>query len=71
MGLSLLAPLFLAGLAVLAVPVWVHLTARDRRDVMRFPSLKFLTRLPYRQIKRQRVLLPDVVGRAIVLHPVQ
>ncbi len=55
MGLSLLAPLFLAGLAAVAVPIWVHLSARDRRDVLRFPSLKFLTRLPYRQAKRQRL----------------
>lgn len=33
----------------------VHLTARGRRDVLRFPSLKFLTRLPYRQARRQRL----------------
>ncbi len=53
MGFSLLAPLFLAGLAVVAVPIWVHLRARDRRDVLRFPSLRFFTRLPYRQARRQ------------------
>ncbi len=55
MGLSLLAPLFLAALAAVAVPIWVHLSARDRRDVVRFPSLRFLTRLPYRQARRQRL----------------
>ncbi len=55
MGFSLLAPLFLAGLAAIAVPILVHLSARDRRDVVRFPSLKFLTRLPYRQARRQRL----------------
>ncbi len=58
MGLSLLAPLFLAGLVAVAVPVLVHLTARDRRDVRRFPSLRFLTRLPYRQARRQRLRHP-------------
>lgn len=58
MGLSLLAPLFLTGLLALAVPILVHLTDRDRRDVERFPSLKFLTRLPYRQTKRQRIRHP-------------
>lgn len=58
MGVSLLAPLFLAGLAALAVPILVHLTARDRRDVVRFPSLKFLTRLPYRQLRRQKIRHP-------------
>ncbi len=58
MGLSLLAPLFLAGLIAVAVPILVHLTARDRRDVRRFPSLRFLTRLPYRQARRQRFRHP-------------
>ena len=55
MSVSLLAPLFLAGLIAVAVPILVHLTNRDRKDVVRFPSLKFLTRLPYRQVRRQRI----------------
>jgi hypothetical protein len=55
MNLSLLAPLFLAGLVALGVPVLVHLTNKDRKDVVRFPSLRFLTRLPYRQMRRQRI----------------
>lgn len=58
MGFSLLAPLFLLALAAVAVPVLVHLTARDRRDVVRFPSLRFLTRLPYRQVRRRRLRHP-------------
>ncbi len=40
------------------MPILVHLTARDRRNVVRFPSLKFLTRLPYRQVRRQRIRHP-------------
>jgi hypothetical protein len=55
MGVSFLAPLFLAGLVAVAVPILIHLTNRDRRDVVRFPSLKFLTKLPYRQMRRQRI----------------
>jgi len=55
MSLSLLTPLFLAGLIAVAVPILVHLTNRDRKDVIRFPSLKFLTKLPYRQMRRQRI----------------
>lgn len=55
MGVSFLAPLFLAGLVAVAVPILVHLTNRDRRDVVRFPSLRFLTKLPYRQMRRQRI----------------
>jgi len=52
---SLLAPWFLLGLAALAVPVLVHLTHRERKAVLRFPSLMFLERIPYQSVKRQRI----------------
>jgi hypothetical protein len=52
---SLLAPSFLFGLAALAVPVFVHLTHRERKAVLRFPSLMFLERIPYQAVKRQRI----------------
>jgi hypothetical protein len=55
MGLSLLAPLFLAGLAAIAIPIYVHLTHRERREPVRFPSLMFLRRIPFRTTKRQRI----------------
>ena len=55
MGLSLLAPLFLAGLAAIAVPIYVHLTHRERREPVRFPSLMFLRRIPFRTTKKQRI----------------
>jgi len=50
-----LAPLFLAGLAALAVPVLIHLTHRERETPVRFPSLMFLRRIPYRARRRQRI----------------
>ncbi|HEU4584300.1 MAG TPA: BatA domain-containing protein [Gemmatimonadaceae bacterium] len=52
---SLLAPVFLFGLAALAVPLLVHLTHRERKAVLRFPSLMFLERIPYQAVKRQRI----------------
>lgn len=52
---SLLSPWFLLGLAALAVPVLVHLTHRERKAVLRFPSLMFLERIPYQSVKRQRI----------------
>ena len=36
--MGLLAPLFLLGLAGLVVPIVVHLTERQRREVVDFPS---------------------------------
>ena len=55
MGLGLLAPLFLAGLVLLAVPVWIHLRHRQQREPVRFPSLMFLRRIPFRESRRQQI----------------
>ena len=42
--MPLLAPLFLLGVAAIAVPLLVHLVEREKRDPMSFPSLMFLER---------------------------
>ena len=44
--MSFLAPLFLAGLAALAIPVLIHLIQRERKNVVKFPSLMFVRRIP-------------------------
>ncbi|OFW09141.1 MAG: hypothetical protein A3H96_25210 [Acidobacteria bacterium RIFCSPLOWO2_02_FULL_67_36] len=53
--MSFLTPLFLVGLAGLAVPVVIHLIQRERRNVVRFPSLMFLQRIPYQSVRRRRI----------------
>jgi uncharacterized protein (DUF58 family) len=55
MPLSLLAPWFLGGLALLAVPILVHLTRRDRTPPTAFPSLMFLGAVPHETVKRRRL----------------
>ena len=55
MGLAFLVPLFLAGLAAVAVPVFFHLRHRETDHAVRFPSLMFLERLPFRASQRQRI----------------
>ena len=55
MGLTFLAPLFLAGLVAAAVPIYLHLVQRERKDAVEFPSLMFLQRIPYRSVRRQRI----------------
>ncbi len=55
MGLAFLVPLFLAGLAAIAIPVFFHLRHRETDAAVRFPSLMFLERLPFRTTSRQRV----------------
>ncbi len=53
--MSFLAPLFLLGLAALAIPVLLHLTQRQRREPVRFPSLAFVRRVPFRTTERRRI----------------
>ena len=55
MPISFLAPIFLAGLLALAVPILIHLTDRERRDVVRFPSLMFVRQIPHKTVRRQRI----------------
>lgn len=53
--MSFLAPLFLAGLVALAVPILIHLTHKERREPVIFPSLMFLRRITFRTERRQRI----------------
>ncbi len=53
--MSFLAPLFLVGLAAVAVPIFVHLIQRERRNVIEFPSLMFVQRIPYQSTERRRI----------------
>jgi Aerotolerance regulator N-terminal/von Willebrand factor type A domain len=53
--MSFLNPLFLVGLAAVAVPVVVHLVRRTRAPRVEFPSLMFVRRIPQRTIRRRRM----------------
>jgi hypothetical protein len=53
--MSFLAPLFLAGFVALAVPLLLHLTHRERKEPVRFPSLLFVRRVPFRTTERRRI----------------
>src|SRR5262245_10999277 len=50
--MSFLAPLFFLGLAAIAVPIFVHLIQRERKHVLKFPSLMFVRRIPYQSVRR-------------------
>ena len=53
--MSFLSPWFLAGLAALAVPILVHLIHKERKEVVEFPSLMFIQRIPYKSVKRNQI----------------
>jgi len=70
--MSFLAPLFFAGLAAIAVPILVHLIQRERKDVIEFPSLMFIRRIPYQSVERRRIhnwllLLMRVAAMALII----
>jgi hypothetical protein len=53
--MAFLTPLFLAGLAAIAIPVIIHLVQRERKTPIAFPSLMFLQRIPYQSVRRRRI----------------
>src|SRR5579872_6473169 len=53
--MAFLTPLFLAGLAAIAIPVLIHLIQRERKRVIEFPSLMFVRRIPYQSVRRRRI----------------
>jgi hypothetical protein len=53
--MAFIAPFFFVALAALAIPVLIHLIQREKKQVMRFPSLMFVQRVPYKSIQRRRV----------------
>ncbi len=55
MPFSFLTPAFFLGLLALAVPILIHLTHREKREVVAFPSLMFLQKIPYRSVRRQKI----------------
>jgi hypothetical protein len=70
MPIGFLVPLFLAGLAAIAIPIWVHLTRKQRSLVVPFPSLMFLKQIPFKEDRRRTLhhwLLLALRALAIVL----
>jgi hypothetical protein len=53
--MSFLFPLFFVALAALAVPVLIHLTQKEKKSVVEFPSLMFLRKIPYESVQRRRL----------------
>ncbi|MCI0336557.1 MAG: VWA domain-containing protein [Acidobacteria bacterium] len=53
--MSFLNPLFLLGLAAIAVPIVVHLVRRTKAPRIEFPSLMFVRRVPQRTIRRRQL----------------
>ena len=55
MALSWISPLYLAGVLFLALPVLIHLVQKQSRSGIKFPSLMFLKKIPYREKRRLKI----------------
>lgn len=55
MSFSFLVPAFLAGLLALAIPVIVHLSRRQTKDPIHFPSLMFLRNVTQKTESRRQI----------------
>src|SRR5215510_347387 len=53
--MTFLAPLFALALAGLAIPVLLHLTQKEKKEVVFFPSLMFVRKIPYQASRRRRI----------------
>jgi len=53
--MAFLTPLFLAAIAALGVPVLLHMIQRQRTEVVEFPSLMFVKKIPFHSLRRQRI----------------
>ena len=53
--MSFLAPAFFLGLAAIAVPILIHLIQKERKEVIHFPSLMFIRKIPYQSVQRRKI----------------
>lgn len=53
--MAFLTPLFLLGALAVAVPVLVHLTQKEKKTIIEFPSLMFLRQIPYTSVRRRAI----------------
>src|SRR4051812_50040937 len=53
--MAFLTPFFFLGLGAIAIPVLVHLIQREKKQVVEFPSLMFVRRIPYQSVRRRRI----------------
>jgi Mg-chelatase subunit ChlD len=66
--MTFLAPALLAGLLAVAIPVVLHLVQREKKQVVAFPSLMFLRKIPYQSVRRRVIRhWPLLLLRAVVI----
>ena len=53
--MSFLTPAFFLGLLAIGIPVLIHLTQKEKKTIIDFPSLMFLRKIPYTSVRRRSI----------------
>ncbi|MBP6717063.1 MAG: BatA and WFA domain-containing protein, partial [Acidobacteria bacterium] len=53
--MSFLTPAFFIGLLAIGIPILVHLTQKEKKTIIDFPSLMFLRQVPYTSVRRRSI----------------
>lgn len=65
--MGFLAPWFLAGLAAVGLPIWLHLLQQHRVDPVRFPSLQFFERRTETSVRQRRLKYKFLMALRILM----
>lgn len=53
--MSFLTPAFFVGLLAIGIPILIHLTQKEKKTIVDFPSLMFLRKIPYTSVRRRSI----------------
>jgi hypothetical protein len=53
--MSFLTPAFFIGLLAVGIPILIHLTQKEKKTIIDFPSLMFLRKIPYTSVRRRSI----------------
>ncbi len=53
--MSFLTPAFFVGLLAIGIPILIHLTQKEKKTIIDFPSLMFLRKIPYTSVRRRSI----------------
>lgn len=65
--MGFLAPWFLAGLAAIGLPIWLHLLQQHRVDPVKFPSLQFFERRTETSVRQRRLKYKFLMALRILM----
>jgi hypothetical protein len=53
--MSFLTPFFFLGALAIGIPILIHLTQKEKKTIVEFPSLMFLRKIAYTSVRRRSI----------------